>query len=146
MWDIEHEVSKGKYKYAVVPDHPKATEHNYVLHHRVVAENNLGRMLEEDEVVHHENGDTKDNRWENLEVLSRETHASLHGQRKTRKWCLLRCPECGQLFERKHSNTHLSKGGRGTFCSLSCSSKFYHRSDDEIDDRLSKNVVKEFEK
>ena len=37
--------------------------------HRIVAEEMLGRPLTRGEVVHHKNGDTKDNRPENLEVL-----------------------------------------------------------------------------
>lgn len=46
--------------------------------HRVVAEQMLGRPLEPDEVVHHINGDKRDNRLENLQVLSRSEHSRLH--------------------------------------------------------------------
>lgn len=47
--------------------------------HRVVAEQMLGRPLRDGEVVHHRNGDKKDNRPENLEVLpSQAEHARLH--------------------------------------------------------------------
>lgn len=46
--------------------------------HRVVAEMMLGRELTADEVVHHKNGDKTDNRPENIEVMTRAEHASLH--------------------------------------------------------------------
>lgn len=47
--------------------------------HRVVAEENIGRPLREGEVVHHVNGDSRDNNPENLEVLaSQSEHMSLH--------------------------------------------------------------------
>jgi len=46
--------------------------------HRVVAEMMLGRELFPDEVVHHKNGDKTDNRPENIEVMTRGQHASLH--------------------------------------------------------------------
>lgn len=51
--------------------------------HRVVAESKLGRKLAQGEVVHHLNGDFRDNRPENLAVLdSQATHARIHARRK----------------------------------------------------------------
>ena len=44
-WKIEKVVSKGDYLYAVVKDHPNRTKNNYVLLHRVIVENYLGRLL-----------------------------------------------------------------------------------------------------
>lgn len=66
-------MSKGDYNYAVVSEHPKRTKNNYVLEHRVVMENHLGRLLNENEVVHHINGNKKDNRIENLKLLKKNT-------------------------------------------------------------------------
>ena len=71
MWEIKKLIKKGDYLYCTVLEHPKATKHGYVLHHRIIMENYLGRLLSSEEVVHHINGDKLDNRIENLELWSK---------------------------------------------------------------------------
>ena len=46
--------------------------------HRYMMEQHLGRRLSTNEIVHHINGDIKDNRLDNLEVMTRRQHAQHH--------------------------------------------------------------------
>ena len=69
--------------YVVVrrPGHPNARQNGYVLEHRLVMSEHLGRPLTDEEVVHHRDGDRKNNQLCNLELLgSNADHARLHGQ------------------------------------------------------------------
>lgn len=50
----------------------------YEMEHRQVMESVLARKLNDDEVVHHINGDTLDNRHENLQLMTRTTHMLHH--------------------------------------------------------------------
>ena len=49
---------------------PMARQNGYVLEHRLIMAQSLGRCLEPAEVVHHLNGDLQDNRLENLRLYA----------------------------------------------------------------------------
>jgi len=49
-----------------------------VYEHRYIMEQHIGRKIEKGEHVHHINGNPKDNRIENLQVLTASEHSKLH--------------------------------------------------------------------
>jgi hypothetical protein len=68
-WKGGRHLDKNGYVLLYAPGHPSARG-KYILEHRLVMEQHLGRHLTRDEVVHHRNGNREDNRIDNLEVFA----------------------------------------------------------------------------
>lgn len=127
MWDIKKFVSAGKYAYAVVPEHPKSDKHGYVLAHRVIMENEIGRILTDDEQVHHIDGNGKNNSLENLQIIRKGIHQSMHAKQRYpngRKKIVLMCDWCGIEFERWANQSKEIKKYNHTFCSRKCCANY----------------------
>jgi len=60
------------------PEHPAATKQGYVAEHRLIMEQAIGRLLRDDEEVHHLNRDGLDNRLENLQLMTISEHRTMH--------------------------------------------------------------------
>ena len=83
------------YRYVYAPNHPFSKRNGsggggYYLEHRLVMEKKLGRILTQNEEVHHKNGVHDDNRSCNLEIVVKQQH---FGKAK--------CPYCGKKFKVK---------------------------------------------
>ena len=66
------------YIFRLFPTHPFAIN-GYVLEHRIVMEQKLGRFLESNEVVHHIDANKQNNHPDNLIVLSQSEHCKKEG-------------------------------------------------------------------
>lgn len=142
MWNIERLISKGDYIYAVVPGHPAATKHGYVLHHRVIIENSLGRILLPSEIVHHKNHNKKDNRLENLSVMTRKEHSQHHKMGTGHGKVELVCNNCNKIFERAFRNRPDVKGNKQVFCSRICNGQFQRKQQLALVSPHASNVKK----
>ena len=67
------------------PDHPKSSVDGYVMEHVLVMEALVGRHLYDDECVHHINGKRDDNRKENLMLMTKSEHMSMHSKMRWEK-------------------------------------------------------------
>lgn len=149
IWNIKKIVSKGNYYYAIVPEHPNKTKNNYVLAHRIIMENYLGKVLNTNEIVHHINKDKKDNRIENLQLMTSHEHSIFHASQKGKIMLELKCPSCKMMFHREKRNTHVIKGGKYTCCSPKCRGKFssmiqYQGITNQVESAISENILREY--
>lgn len=77
-------------------------DRKFVLEHRYLMEQYLGRKLSVKENVHHINGDKRDNRIENLLLVDRSSHAIGHAlQRRDEHYVEFVCPVCKIKFQRR---------------------------------------------
>lgn len=66
---------------------PGRPKNGWMMEHRLVMQEHLGRPLEKWEQVHHRNGVKTDNRLRNLEVVTHARHGGV-----------VRCPSCSTEF------------------------------------------------
>jgi hypothetical protein len=71
-------VKRGYVSVKIEKDDPMypMSRNGWVLEHRLVIARNIGRILKNDEVVHHINGIKTDNRLENLQLMKNSKHNS----------------------------------------------------------------------
>ncbi len=78
-------------------------------------EQHLGRKLLASEEVHHINKNPLDNRLENLVVMGRQDHISLHAKEKQKYPDEKECAACGKKFK-----VRARKRKRNKCCSHEC--------------------------
>lgn len=88
--------------------------------HRYIMENHLGRKLRKNELIHHIDGNPKNNDINNLQVMSWRNHALLHA--KKAETIEIKCSNCKNKFLiRKRRYNRVKKKGQKVFvCSKRC--------------------------
>jgi len=127
----------GKYEMIVAPDDwpGKRYRGRYCYEHHYVFWKQSGTLIEANVTcIHHKNGDTRDNRIENLELLGHSEHASKHAVHGE-TFVEMKCSFCEVRFKReiRNVNTRIKKGQKDFYCSRSCMAKHFGRG------RLKKN-------
>lgn len=131
LFEIIATCKGGGYMYCRTdPPHPKANANGLYPLHRVLAENKLGRLLADDEVVHHIDEDKSNNDPANLAVMTRDDHTKLHNDQFPMIPCT--CHVCGKRFELKqivYSRRKNQNEGREPCCSPKCERKIGRMKD-----------------
>lgn len=79
LWKGGKRITWSNYIQIYQPEHPNTDNRGYIREHRLVMEKYLGRYLKSSEVVHHVDGDTKNNNINNLMLFrSNAEHRAYH--------------------------------------------------------------------
>lgn len=94
--------------------------------HHLVWWQHTGELVPPGHVIHHENDDKHDNRFENFRLKTNSQHSKDHAVLATP--VTLECAWCGQEFEYNARNHRFKsrQGQRAFFCSRSHAAKFQH--------------------
>lgn len=110
------------YLYFLDCGHPLASKVGRVYYHRHVASLKVGRWLTSEESVHHADGNKTNNDPDNLEVLTRSEHVSIHNAERglmSRPEHDVVCVGCSELF------VTTDPGRR--YCARSCVTKLQRK-------------------
>jgi hypothetical protein len=83
-WKEKHKDKNGSI-YVHAKNHPYCNKDNMIFEHRLIMEKYIGRYLQPEEVVHHENENTSDNRISNLKLFkNNREHKKYHEKNRKR--------------------------------------------------------------
>lgn len=128
-------MSKYPYERTYRPDHPNSNYQGLVLTHRLVMSEHIGRPLLDGEVVHHLDGNKRNNNIENLELMSTRDHHLEHYQE--RKDELIQLSRTKQSIEKRKETykriAHQQGSSNSNYGKMwitdGTSSKLIHKSD-----------------
>ncbi len=94
----------------------------WVLEHRYVMEEKIGRKLTDEELVHHKDEDKKNNSPDNLEIKTNITHSKLHAEDRVAGIREFICERCKCTFTRLERKAKYQEkiGKPFKYCSLKC--------------------------
>lgn len=140
----------GDYILIIPPDNypGKLYRNRYCYEHYYKYWEATGVIPNDNQVIHHKDGNKHNNNIENLELMDRVEHISLHNKRRETKFLLCKCPICGKAFIREKRLSHIYKKNQiASYCSKHCSYKantLRKKHDELFLRRLEENVICEF--
>lgn len=124
-------MKNGEYLLVKAPPDYRGVKYRgkYSYKHHIVWWENTGEILETNEIIHHKNHNKLDNRFSNLEKMSRSEHSSLHKIQPKLMTCV--CLWCKCMFTKtaRELKPRLKRNKGKIFCSRSC----------QVKDQRSKN-------
>lgn len=91
------------------------------LEHRLIMEKYIGRKINDNEQVHHIDGNPKNNNINNLQLLTQKEHMQLHNKLKT-KYININCGYCNKqiTIRKKYYDWKIKNGQKKFYCSRQC--------------------------
>lgn len=100
----------------------------YIYEHRYIIEQELGRLLKSDEIVHHIDGNKLNNDRKNLELKNKIEHDRQHST-TGKTMITLVCAYCGKNFQKEKRQTYgkIKNNQKDFYCNRSCMAKHFGR-------------------
>lgn len=117
-------ITDSGYKKIMKKEHPRSDSKGYVGEHVLVMEEHIGRYLIEDEVVHHIDENKLNNDINNLRLMTKQEHKSLHSSK-----------------EKKHVNLEEAKNLLSEGYTMPQVAKYYNISVPCLREKFKKNGI-----
>jgi len=121
-------MKNGPYELVIAPENWQGELYRkrYCYEHHLVYWQNTGLLVEKGKVIHHKNGDRRDNIFENLEIMSIAKHNRFH--KKTEK-VTVQCAFCGKQTEKlaREFRYKVKHGQTDFYCNRSCMARDFGR-------------------
>ena len=136
-------------KFIIAPDWYKGHRYRgkYALEYRVLAEKIVGRALKPNEIVHHKDGNKRNNNESNLEVMIRNDHNRFHSRQKGMKMVEIQCPCCAKIFMRRAAESIANKKRcKNSYCSRKCSGRAWSKKDKSnfVENKIIRHFVRKY--
>jgi len=143
----DKKMKNGDYILVIAPDWFKGKRYRgrYCYEHHLVWEKETGCPVPDGCIIHHKDGNKYNNTISNLQLMDAKAHISLHGQQKTKKIAIIKCPSCGKIFEK---DARLLNFRTLVFCSRQCIGKYgYNTKHNEelrkkVEESKKTNIIK----
>ena len=112
-------------RWQVCMKNPKTGERKTILYGKFLLCIKMGRILSPEEQVDHVFGNKLDDNLNHLEIVTDKEQRARRAKLFPKKMVTLICPNCKTAFEREKRQTHLTKGGKHTFCGRPCKWNYY---------------------
>lgn len=115
------QIQNGRYTMDLRPDHPFATERGYVRTHRLALEAHYSEVFGIPIFilpcfeVHHKDGNTRNNHWRNLEMVTKREHVLIHHPKIDTSGRVCIYPRCNMKYK-KIKNPQWCKYKGGYIC------------------------------
>ena len=140
-------MKNGNYILVIAPDNSPGKKYRgrYCSEHVLVYWQHFGILPNNDEIIHHKDGNKRNNNINNLELMKRSEHAKMHQLSKGEAYIKMQCPFCGNEFIRSKSNSYFYKDNRSSMCcSRRCARLFSMIPQEEKKLRIEKSCITEF--